>query len=454
MKGPIMMSKFGAGCLVLPAMVIILCQLPSAASTADSITFAQQTSGVNVTLWSIKFTDSMHGWACGDNGNLVRTSDGGQHWQKINGLPSRSLNSLDFINTATGWLVTDTGQIYKSTDSGSTWSLQFFLPRSGFADCKFIDDQTGFVSGGTRNGPVTQFNDGIIYKTVNGGTNWSVSASYLISIIGISSLNFPDNHNGWAIGDNENLIKTTNAGQAWSSPISFRTIADSTFLHGKDSVYAFITGLFFRDTLIGYGYGRYGYIVRTRDGGLSWTSVTRVTPWLEGMDFADNARGVIVGEHGVVLVSGDTGATWRMLYPRQQNFYGAAWFRSVFFANPHNGWICGDSGLILKASFYDPQTGIASKKSFINTGGNSALSISNRAGAPIKISFTLAQAGPTSLVLCDLQGRTVRTIASGSMAAGGHTETFAPDNGLRSGVYCISLKGIYANVCVNAVIVR
>ena len=113
--------------LFLLAGVFLLYSLPTQAGPTDSIIFVQQPSGVTVTLWSVMFADTLHGWACGDNGNLVRTSDGGQHWQKVAAFSTRSLDAVYFVNPATGWLVTDTAQIYKSTDSGATWSQQFFL---------------------------------------------------------------------------------------------------------------------------------------------------------------------------------------------------------------------------------------------------------------------------------------------------------------------------------------
>lgn len=436
--------------LFLLAGVFSLYSLPAQAGLSDSAIFVQQPSGVTTTLWSVMFADTLHGWACGDNGNLVRTSDGGQQWQKVAAFSTRSLDAVYFVNPATGWLVTDTAQIYKSTDSGATWSQQFFLGRAYFSDCVFLNDQTGFASGGWMNG-ANMYNDGIIYKTVNGGTNWTLSASYLITVSGIGSLTFPDNQHGWATGM-DYLLKTTNTGQTWATPVEFRTIADSEFLHGPDSVYAYINDVFFRDSLNGFGYGRYGYVIRTRNGGQSWTSVTRVTPWLEGMAFADNSRGVIAGERGAVLVSGDTGATWRLLYPRQQPTLNAPWWRSVFFANAGNGWICGDSGLILKAVFYNPPAAIATEKSFVKSNG--ALKIMDHTGAIFTVSFNLSESGPIRLDLCNLQGRTIRTLAAGYRNAGSYSETFVPGENMKSGIYCISLKAKNNSTCASAVIFR
>jgi photosystem II stability/assembly factor-like uncharacterized protein len=93
--------------------------------------------------------------------------------------------------------------------------LQFFPARASFGDCLFFDDSTGFASGSDMNG-ANMYNEGILYKTVNGGATWTLAKSYLISIWSISSLAFADRKHGWALGDYD-LLTTTDGGLSWQT---------------------------------------------------------------------------------------------------------------------------------------------------------------------------------------------------------------------------------------------
>jgi photosystem II stability/assembly factor-like uncharacterized protein len=416
------------------------------AASSDSVVWVQQQSGVQVTLWQVKFADTLHGWACGDAGTLLRTADGGSHWQKAAAFTSRSVNSICFTSRAVGWAVTDTAQIYKSTDSGATWTLQFSTPRADFGDCLFFDDSTGFAAGSDMNG-ANMYNEGILYKTVNGGTSWTLAKSYLITIWSISSLAFPDRRHGWALGDYD-LLKTTDGGLSWQTPVAFSAITDSEYV--KTSGY--INRICFEDTLNGFGIGRNGHIIRTRDGGASWTVVTSTAPWPEGISFADREHGVVVGERGAVLTSSDSGSFWNLRYPRQLPFGDAPWFRDVVFLDVNNGWLVGDSGIVMKGRFFMPSTAVSPSEHSGAT--HDLLRISAGTRQAITVVFTLREPGAVSLELHDLRGRKVMTLAEGGRNAGVFSETYAIGRSVPCGTYCVTLRGNSLSACAKTVLFR
>jgi photosystem II stability/assembly factor-like uncharacterized protein len=416
------------------------------AAPSDSVIWTQQQSGVKVTLWQVKFADTLHGWACGDAGTMLRTADGGSHWQKAAAFTSRSISSICFTSRAVGWAVTDTAQIYKSTDSGATWTLQFSKQRAYFDDCLFFDDSTGFAAGSDMNG-ANMYNEGILYKTVNGGTTWTLAKSYLITIWSISSLAFPDRRHGWALGDYD-LLKSTDGGLSWQTPVAFSAITDSEYVKTG----GYINRICFKDTLNGFGIGRNGHIIRTRDGGASWKMVTNKLPWLEGISFADPAHGVIVGERGAVLTSVDSGASWNLRYPRHQPFLDAPWFRDVAFLNVNNGWVVGDSGIIMKGKFYQPSTGVAPPK---HSGESiDRLKISAGIRQALTVTFSLREPGAVRLELHDLQGRTIMTLSSGRRGAGTYSETLPVDRSIPGGTYFVTLHGNSLSACAKTVLFR
>lgn len=82
----------------------------------------KQESGVKAHLNDIAFSNPETGWAVGQSGTVLRTTDGGTTWIK---LPSPTAEDLVHV-TATSNLgasvVTRGGQTFETTDGGKTWS--------------------------------------------------------------------------------------------------------------------------------------------------------------------------------------------------------------------------------------------------------------------------------------------------------------------------------------------
>jgi len=434
------MKRMITACVFLAGITVVC------AAQSDSVAWVPQQSGVHVTLWQVRFSDTLHGWACGDAGTLLRTSDGGQHWQKSTAFTARTIDAVSFINNATGWLVTDTAQVYKSTDSGATWTLQYFPPRTSFSDCLFFDDSTGFVSGSDMNG-ANMYNEGVLYKTVNGGSAWTLAQSYMITVWDIASLCFPDKRHGWATGA-DYLLRTTDSARTWQAPVSFYSITDSAFIKTA----GYVNRIVFLDTLRGFGIGRNGHIIRTRDGGASWSLVEKISEWPEGISFADPQRGVIVGQGGAVLTSADSGAGWDLRYPRPQAGAVTVWFRDVVFLDKDHGWLAGDSGVIMRGRFYTPSTAAARR----GPDGRPMDGISARVAPPgmLTVSFTVREAGPGEIDLCDLRGRAAALLWKGRCQRGAFAVTVPVGSAVRPGGYVVMLRQQCNISYEKAVIVR
>ena len=61
----------------------LLVVLALAAPTDASPHFEMQESGVTVNLRGISAVSDAVVWASGENGTVVRTLDGGEHWEKV-----------------------------------------------------------------------------------------------------------------------------------------------------------------------------------------------------------------------------------------------------------------------------------------------------------------------------------------------------------------------------------
>jgi len=72
-----------------------------------------------------------------------------------------------------------------------------------------------------------------------------------------------------------------------------------------------LNGLYFNSSDTGWGVGNYGTIVKTTNGGLSWSIVeSGISENLNEVTFFENTTGIIVGGMGKILRTTDSGLTW------------------------------------------------------------------------------------------------------------------------------------------------
>ena len=149
-------------------------------------------------MFSVYFTDANTGWAVGEVGTILKTSDGGTTWSpQTSGTPN-GLTSVYFTDANTGWAVAR-GTILKTTDGGTTWSPQTSGTTSLLFSVYFTDANTGWIAG-----------SGTILKTINGGTAWSSQTSGTTNTL--RSVYFTDGDNGWVVGGNGTILKTMTGG--------------------------------------------------------------------------------------------------------------------------------------------------------------------------------------------------------------------------------------------------
>ena len=68
-------------------------------------TWQQQSSGVNVDLYDVKFLDAVEGWAAGAEGTIIYTNDGGLHWTTQPSATTHPLERIFFADRTHGWAV-------------------------------------------------------------------------------------------------------------------------------------------------------------------------------------------------------------------------------------------------------------------------------------------------------------------------------------------------------------
>jgi len=168
------------------------------------------------------------GWVPGPfgaGGFLLRTTNGGQSWVRLDTVAFQE--DVEFVDANTGWTVG--GAVLKTTDGGQTWTPQFDV---GGSCCyvegvSFADPLNGWFSGW----------DGI-YHTTDGGTTWTpqvaTGAPYFQPLKEIQAVSATE---AWVVGQDGYVAHTTDAGATWVQE-TFTT----GFQYGFEACYFFENG--------------------------------------------------------------------------------------------------------------------------------------------------------------------------------------------------------------------
>ena len=108
---------------------------------------------------------------------------------------------------------------YKSTDGGANFSPQAEASALGnitfLSKVYFINSNTGYAVGGL--GPhTTTIGYGYIYKSTDGGSNWT-SVTPASAPSDLAALHFTDANKGWVVGASGTILYTDDGGSSWTS---------------------------------------------------------------------------------------------------------------------------------------------------------------------------------------------------------------------------------------------
>jgi len=114
--------------------------------------------------FGMQFLTATTGWIYDAKGQrLYRTADGGQTWQACASAPTE-IQRFVFRSATLGWAAGESGIVLKTTDGCASWQpIQTSATESEFYDIHFATDRDGWVVG----------NNDAILKTTDGGLTWT-----------------------------------------------------------------------------------------------------------------------------------------------------------------------------------------------------------------------------------------------------------------------------------------
>lgn len=372
-----------------------------------------QNSGTVQNLNSIIFShgDENTAWACGDNGIILHTTNGGINWVVQNSGTTYNLYAIVFMEVSGGpvFAVGESGTILRTTNDGANWNT---IPSPVSTTLRDISDFNFIIVG----------DSGTILKSTNTGVNWSVVPSPVNKRFNAISATFTY----YIVGDSGTILRGFNLGLTWN-------ILNSSSVQNLYGVPLFGSA----DITVGDN----GLVLRSTNIGANWfTPVTGTGSRLKSVEYSTNntSRIYACGYNGTILKSTNNGFNWGFQSsPVTHNLNSL-----FFYLNDNTGYACGNSGTILKTTDGGGAifTDINKNTGAVPSGYKLYQNYPNPFNPVTKIKFELPKSSYTSLKVFDMLGREVSSLINEQLTAGTYEISFS---GSASGVYFYKLETPY-----------
>jgi photosystem II stability/assembly factor-like uncharacterized protein len=272
------------------------------AGSVSAQTWTALNSGITTEhLSSVFFTSPTIGYAGGTGNTMLKTTDGGASWAKLNmstlgsTYATAQYLALHFPTASEGYAagtISGGGVLLKTTDAGGTWVPQT-LPANVLLNSFFYRNPNRQYASGSTGQIVTSA----------GGSTWTTL--HTVPFKQLQGISFGDANTGVAVGYDGAVVRTTNGGTTWTD-VTLPTAGSWT-------------GVTFVNATTVFAVGRksgLGAIIKSTDGGATWTDqISGTTSHLSAVSFADANTGYAVGPAvsgagNVVLRTTNGGTTW------------------------------------------------------------------------------------------------------------------------------------------------
>ncbi|MDQ3020308.1 MAG: T9SS type A sorting domain-containing protein [Bacteroidota bacterium] len=241
-----------------------------------------------------------------------------------------------FIDSNTGWIIDYDGRVYKTTNGGNNWSLIF---NSTFGNelrsVGFFDSNVGIL------GTLIEDTNKVLYRSTNGGSNWTpvsnITGQRPEGICGISIVN---ENIAYACGKyygTGRIIKTTDKGNSWNSVFNDTSLATG------------LVDCYFWSPDSGISVGGYidnAAVIKTTNGGASWERVHKTiqkVEWCWKISFISRDIGFVSIQRfsgsSYILKTTNNGLNWNEILLGNYNQQG------IGFVDENTGWVGGHTGL-------------------------------------------------------------------------------------------------------------
>ncbi len=256
-------------------------------TTDGGITWTLQTSGTTNAIVALHFVNDTLGFAAATGAILLRTTDAGANWTPLTTPITYNMRGIHFFDALNGIAVGLGSEVIRTTDGGDSWTLET-LPVSTGPLSLFARGNLLLAPGG----------GGKVMRSTNGGGTWTVQ-----------QLDVQDLYSVWIDASGIGLLtgkarvyRTVDNGVTWT-PVQIGTyhsmlnkVSFGTEQNGASAGW---------QTMGGFENG----VVRTLNGGRSWSNVSAGNSQWLGVHLLANGTGWLGGGVGANKSTTDFFAT-------------------------------------------------------------------------------------------------------------------------------------------------
>lgn len=263
------------------------------------------------------------GYAVGNDGSILKSTDLGLSWTSMDSATSVNLNGIAFTSEGKGYAVGDHGVILTTKASGQ-WKELFSGTHYHLNSVAFSTEDNGYAVG---------YKGLILNKN---GEDWDVASSPVIYTL--YSLYFASINVAIAAGDSGTILRSSDGGTSWN-------VIDVPYNNAFNDVH-------FPSENIGFVAGQKGIILKTTDAGVSWEDVsyTQLESNLMSIHFYNDTSGYACGANGVILSTIDGADNW-VYHDKKTNlsFNEIVQLQPIMDTICDTIIVCGDNGIILRS---------------------------------------------------------------------------------------------------------
>jgi photosystem II stability/assembly factor-like uncharacterized protein len=259
-------------------------------------------------------------------------------WNLFGNPTPNPLRDVQFTTDAIGFALSG-NQVFKTTNGGTNWTTLNAAPPAAFNRLHFFSASLGFAFGGEagRLFPACTNNcASFILRTADGGATWSLRPTPVTTAV--VDLHMVSSTTGFAvtrttdfrIGNDTpgDVLRTTDGGLTWTTrtrPTPLTGIFNGSAIHALSTTTLFVAGS--------------GELHRSTNGGTTWTRVLNLGTPITDLQFLGTTTGWLVGNNGAFrrTINGGTVSTdWT-----PQPAFTTIDLRRVHFVNATTGWVAG-----------------------------------------------------------------------------------------------------------------
>lgn len=290
--------------------------ISSITRTMDSGTTWTETSGPKRSiLYESFFIDRNTGMSVGSDGAILRSYDGGTHWEELETGFTNSCFCLYGLSETDIWVGANKA-IFHTTDMGETWTEK--LTTLGGTMNSIVAVSSSRILATTTTG--------ILLRSTDSGTTWDTAYTASNQLRSVTKI---DNQRLMATGYGGVILKSIDQGDTWTTitPPEANLQYEETYFKGEEGW--MVTSSFKK------------VMWHTNNAGDSWTPIDLpIERFWEGVYFISPDTGIVVGRNnleGRVYITFDGGQIWQGGHITSYPIYDV-----TGFPNPNGtAWISG-----------------------------------------------------------------------------------------------------------------